>query len=141
MINSIEDLDLKEIYNEEDVKVFMQKLNDKIKEKLEISLEDIKLSLKESVQNNAEEICLDLPNIVPYGDYKNLLENNDDMATFLKEEAAKDENWILYSIEEDPKTNLLKFSFYNKSIDDGDSFAGFVFVSKSGKIRHAFAQS
>ena len=141
MIESIEDLELKDIFSEEDSKIFIEKLNNKLKEKLELSLEDMKLALNNSVKDNAEEICLDLPNIVPYGDYEKLLENNDDMATFLKEETAKDENWILASLEEDRKTNLIKFSFYNKSVDDGASFSGFVFVSKSGKIRHAFSQS
>ena len=138
MIESIKDLDLDSLDLEADD--LDQKLDVLLQEKLGIGLELIKTTLHDYVKNNAEQLALDLPNIAPYDDYGAMLEDNDSMATFLRNEASKLENWLLYSIQEDAKnTTLLKFTFKNPAVDDG-KLSGLVFVSKSGKIRHSFAQ-
>ena len=86
-------------------------------------------------------MTLELTNIAPFGNYDKMIEDNDGMADFLKTEAHKVENWNLYGIEVSPMNKeLLSFIFKNPSIDDGEVFEGFVFVSKSGKIQHGFAR-
>ncbi|CAB4196835.1 hypothetical protein UFOVP1290_355 [uncultured Caudovirales phage] len=140
MIESVKDIGLDEL----DLKAedLFEKVSAKLKEALGLSLDEIRAPLIESVKNRAEELTLDMPNIAPYNAYDKLIEDNDGMAEFLKTEASKSENWILSHIQEDSKNNtLLKFHFLNQAVDDGKSFVGLVFVSKSGKIRHAFAQS
>jgi hypothetical protein len=112
-----------------------------IKEKLGLSVDELKQRLSSYVVANAEELTLTLVNIAPLGDYSKLLEDNDGMAEFLKSEAHKVEHWKLNKISpSDVNDKLLSFEFANDSIDDGESFQGFVFVSFQGKIRHAFAQ-
>lgn len=113
----------------------------KIQEKLGVSLMEMKEVLSKSVQDRAEEMTLELVNIAPFGDYEKMIEDNDGMAEFLKAEAHKVEHWKLEAIEVSPlNKELLSFVFKNPSIDDGETFQGFVFVSKSGKIRHGFAR-
>jgi hypothetical protein len=113
----------------------------KIQVKLGTSLDQMREALSKSVIDRAEELTLDFVNIAPMGDYEKLLENNDDMADFLKTEAHKLEHWRLFKIfESDVNKDLLSFVFQNVAIDDGENFEGFVFVTKSGKIKHAFAR-
>jgi hypothetical protein len=144
MINSIDDLGLNEILKDFDkleVHEIESRIDSALQEKLGVGLENLRNSLCESVKNRAEELALDLPNIAPYNDYGKLLEDNDSMATFLRDEASKLENWLLNSIQEYNKNeNLIKFLFVNKAVDDGQVLEGIVFVNKSGVIRHAFAQ-
>lgn len=144
MIDSIKDLGLDEVLKDFDkleVHEIEAKISEILQDKLNLNLESLRNSLCESVKNRAEELVLDLPNIAPYNDYGKLLEDNDSMATFLRDEAAKLENWLLNSIQEDNKNkNLFKFFFLNKAVDDGHVLEGIVFVNKSGVIRHAFAQ-
>lgn len=144
MIDSIKDLGLDEILKDFDkleVHEIEEKINATLQEKLGVGLENLRNSLCESIKTRAEELALDLPNIAPYNDYGKLLEDNDGMATFLRDEASKLENWLLNVIQEDNKNKtLIKFLFLNKAVDDGHVLEGLVFVSKSGVIRHAFAQ-
>jgi hypothetical protein len=140
MIETIKDLDLDSL--DLDDELLFEKIDEKLKEKLSISLEEMTSALRDFVIKRAEELVHDMPNIAPYNDYETMLEDNDSMALFLKNEASKLENWRLMCINEDPKNkSLIKFTFNNKAVDDGDILSGLVFVSKSGKIRHAFAQA
>jgi hypothetical protein len=131
----IEFFDLsKEEYDEDKVAA-------KIQEKLGTTLNQMKDALSKSVQERAEELTLDFVNIAPMGDYEKLLEDNDGMADFLKLEAHKPEHWKLESIFVNTvNKELLSFVFKNIAVDDGEGFEGFVFVTKTGKIKHAFAQ-
>ena len=144
MIDSIKDLGLDEVLKgSEDFKdgELEEKLGAVLKEKLGIGLDEMRSVLHESVKNRAEELALDLPNLAPYNDFGALLEDNDSMATFLRDEASKVENWLIYSIQEDQKNkSLIKFTFLNKAVDDGKILEGLVFTNKSGTVRHAFAQ-
>ena len=74
------------------------------------------------------------------GNYEKLIEDNEGMAEFLKTEGHKPEHWELHYISCGENDALIQFMFMNKAIDQGDTFKGLVYVSKSGKIRHAFAQ-
>ena len=113
----------------------------KVEEKLGISVETMKQQLSQYVIDHAEELTLELPNIAPLGDYGKLLENNDDMTQFLKEEGHKVEHWKFFSIEQSQiNKSLLSFKFANLGVDDGHTLTGFVFASKTGKIRHSFAK-
>lgn len=113
----------------------------KVEEKFGSPVLQMQQALSKSVSERAEELTLELPNIAPLGDYENLLENNDDMADFLKGEAGKPEHWKMMGISvNDYKKELLSFSFFNQAVDDGTTLQGFVFTSKAGKIKHAFAQ-
>jgi hypothetical protein len=113
----------------------------KIKEKLGIDFSTMKEALSSFVKEKAEELSLEFNNIAPYGDYGELLEDNEKMANFLKQEASLMKNWeISYFMQSDVNPSLLQFIFNNCSVDEGNSFQGHVFVSKSGKIRHAFAK-
>ena len=134
MINSISDLNL----NKDDE---MSIVESKIKEKLGIDVLTMKETLSTFAKDHAEQLTKDLVNIIPYGDYANLLEDNTNMANFIKEESSKLENWeLFYLAPSDLHPELIEFVFNNLSVDEGDNFQGYVFVNKSGKIKHAFAQ-
>jgi dsDNA-binding SOS-regulon protein len=133
MIEKIQDLDLKTGDTDDQVDA-------KIKEKLGIGLTEMKEALSSAVRDKAEEISLDLMNIAPYGDYDKLIEDNEKMAEFLKQEAHKPENWELFSVQLRETDSLIQFKFMNSAVDQGDTFEGLVYVSQNGKIRHAFAQ-
>lgn len=111
-----------------------------IQEKLGISIDEMTVAICKYVSLHSEEMALQLPNIAPYADYAKLLEDNDSMAEFLKNEAVKVENWKLFEIKPDSHNDkLLQFSFSCTAVDDGNTVIGFVYISPSGKIRHAFA--
>lgn len=139
MIESIKDLGLDDL-NQDDEN-FWDQLDQRLKERLGVSAVEIKEALSAALVKTAEEISLEMPNIAPYGDYEKLLEDNDGMTEFLKKEAGKPDNLLIYSIVEDDKQKqLLKFTLICKAVDEGESLKGFVYVSKAGVIRHAFAQ-
>lgn len=134
MIEKFEDLGLTSEDNEE------EKIDKKIQEKLNISLSDMKIALSEAIKKTADDIVVDIINIIPFGDYEKILEDKKDMSKFLIDEASKPEYWKLDHIKWTLESGLLKFLFACDAVDDGDSFQGIVFVSKNGRIRHAFAQ-
>jgi len=141
MIDSVKDLGLDDLDKEEIDEKFWELLDQRLQEKMGLSLEILKQSVCDAIKTRAEEVALDLPNIAPYGDYGAMLEDNDSMTSFLKDEASKPENWMLYSIAPDHKNeNLLKFLLKCKAVDDGDVLQGLVFTNKSGMIRHSFCQ-
>jgi len=113
----------------------------KVQEKLGLSFADMKNALSQYVKDKAEKLALTFINIAPFGDYDLLIEDNDGMVNFLKTEACKPEHWSIESVYNNPKNpSLLQFTFYCTVIDDNDIFKGHVYVSKTGSIRHAFAQ-
>jgi hypothetical protein len=134
MIDKFEDLDIGDTDE-------MPQVEQKVQYKLGIAVSEMKAALANYVQGHAEELSLEFVNIAPLGDYGKLLEDNDSMAEFLKSEGFKSEHWELRGIRmSDVQKNLLSFEFANKSVDDGEVFQGFVYVSFQGKIKHAFAQ-
>jgi hypothetical protein len=138
MINTTADLKLYELDKKDEQ--YWEKVNSIIKENLGLDVNEIKQVLCNNVKERAQELAVDLPNLAPYNDYSKMLENNDDMTQFIQTDVSKVENWILYQIEDDLKNNkLLKFTFKSTAVDDGETVSGLVFISKAGKIRHAFA--
>lgn len=143
MIDSIEDLDLPDPYGKERTvseEDYWKQIDHTLQEKLGLSLNKLKEQVCESLKNRAEEVALDLPNIAPYGDYGAMLEDNDGMSSFLKNEASKLENWQLSKIKMDKNPNLIKFVLMCSAVDDGEVLMGLVFTNKSGEIRHSFCQ-
>jgi hypothetical protein len=136
MIESIADLHFEEL--DEKAENFYELVDAKLQEKLGITLLVMQESLCKYVSAQAEEIALELPNIAPNGDYSKLIEDNDGMATFLKEEVAKPNVWILAGAQDYENKSLFKFEFLCKAVDEGKTLIGKVFISKSGVIRHAF---
>jgi len=134
MIEDFKDLELDDVDT-------IEKAEEKIQEKLGVTFLQLKQALSEYVLAHAEELTHEFVNMAPYGDFSKLLEDNDSMAEFLKMEAHKPENWLVQGLTpSDVQKNLISFHFANKSVDDGDVFEGFVYVSFTGKIKHAFAQ-
>lgn len=134
MIEKFEDLDLK---HEDE----METIEQKVQEKLGVSVPEMRQLLSNYVVEHAEELTHEFANIAPLGDYSQLMEDNDSMSKFLKTEGHKPEHWLLHSVRQhDTQPALIVFDFRNKAVDDGENFEGFVFVSKAGKVRHAFAQ-
>lgn len=134
-MESFEELDFSKLETIDQVEEFL-------KEKIGADFSAMRSILSASVQDKAEELTHEFTNIAPYADYEKILEDNDSMAEFLKAEAAKDENWSLSEMQivKHAGQQMLQCIFNNKAVDDGTSLEGYVFVSKSGKIRHAFTQ-
>jgi len=134
MIEKFSDLELKDAQTAEDV-------DSLLKEKLGISLDEMRQSLSTAVLSSASDLAETMFNIAPLGDYSKLLEDQPSMVAFIKEEAHKAEHWKLVSASISPvKQSLIVFTFNNQSIDDGDVMKGYAYVSFQGKIKHAFAQ-
>lgn len=133
MINDISELNLEQTDD-------LEAINLKVKEKLGVEISTMIDKLSEYVKEKAEVLSNKFINIIAYGDYSRILESQSDIINFLKDEASKPENWKMIYVAPYEDTDLIQFAFDNSSIDDGDVFQGFVFLSKSGKIRHFFAQ-
>lgn len=124
-----------------DDKDTMEQFDQKLKEKLGIGIAECAEALNKSIMEKADELVIELPNIAPSGDYGKLIEDKEGMSSFLKEESIKPGSWVLQFLEVKNKdSGLIELVFFNKTVDDGDILKGFVFVGKSGKIRHAFVQ-
>jgi hypothetical protein len=132
MIEKFEDLEIGEEDEEDAVAI-------KVKDKLGLSLEEMKNALKVFLLSNADRMAEDMMNIAPYGDYGELIEDKAPMSKFLQEDVSKIENWKLNYIKSGKDSNI-SFIFLSSAVDDGDVFRGFVVVSFSGKILHAFCQ-
>lgn len=132
MIEKFEDLEIGEEDEEDAVAI-------KVKDKLGLSLEEMKNALKVFLLSNADRMAEDMMNIAPYGDYGELIEDKAPMSKFLQEDVSKIENWKLNYIKSGKDSNI-SFIFLSSAVDDGDVFRGFVVVSFSGKILHTFCQ-
>lgn len=136
MIEKVEDLGLDEI------KVLTsEKATSIIQEKLGVSLLQMTTALQQCMQDKAEEIAENYRVIAPLGDYSKMLEEQDQIAKFFREEAGKSEYWKLtyLSKSRDPKhPQMLQVIFNNTAVEKDDSLEGSVFVSFTGIIRHVF---
>ena len=134
-MEDFKEFDLSKLETVEQIEAYVQ-------EKLGMNFSEVKARLSSNVKDKAEELTHEFTNIAPYGEYDKMLEDNDSMADFLRAEAAKDENWLLQELQvvKSGGQDMLQCMFVNKSVDDGTSLEGHVFLSKTGKIRHAFVQ-
>lgn len=116
-------------------------IDKKIREKLGIGLDEMSHALTASLRERAEEVAEDCYSVAPYGDYSKMIEDNEGVVKFFREEASKPEHWKLEYLEVRKKGDqIIEFVFTNTSVDDGDILKGYVFVGFSGNIRHAFCQ-
>lgn len=119
----------------------LEEIDGVLRENLGIGFAECTKALCDSLLERAEEVVEDLPSVAPHGDYSKLLEEPESIAKFLREEAAKPENWKFEMLEvRKAKDQLMELIFVSTAVDDGDILKGFVFVGLSGKIRHAFVQ-
>jgi hypothetical protein len=134
-MEDLKELDFSKLETIEQIEAYVQ-------EKMGANFSEMKATLSANLKDKAEELTLEFTNIAPYAEYDKMLEDNDSMAVFLKEEATKEENWLLNQLEVVKHANqdMLEIVFTNKAVDDGDTLEGYIFLSKSGKIRHAFTQ-
>ena len=140
MIESVNELFL-EVNEHTNIEGYRESLFKHIEDKLNLSMSSLTDALAVAVIENAEEISTEFVNIAPLGDYSKIIESNEDMIAFLKEEAHKPEHWKLVEFDQfDKAKKLITFRYDNYAVDDGDTLKGFVYVSFDGKIKHAFAQ-
>jgi hypothetical protein len=111
-----------------------------IKEKLGLSVDELKSAISKWMETHAEELSLTFLTVAPYGDYGKMMEDNDSMAEFFRKEASKLEHWKLSGGKTEGE-NMFQFCFDCQAVDEGESLRGYVYVSKLGKIRHVFAQN
>jgi len=130
MIESFKDLEITKEDEAEDIEK-------KVQEKLGLSFSQMHERLANYINDNVDIVVADMINIAPYGDYGELLEEVDEMVTFLKSDVVKTENWKLEGVKS-MNEQALQFRFASTAVDDGDTFKGFVVVSFAGKIQHAF---
>lgn len=123
-------------------KEIMPQVEQAIKDQLGISLENMKSFLSAYIQTNGDQLAKEVLRIAPYDKYDTLLETDADKAEFLKNEAAKPENWELQSFGSSttvPGQDMYEFQFGNIAVDEGQTLIGHVFIG-GGKVKHAFAQ-
>jgi hypothetical protein len=138
MIESFKDLPF--LYSEDKIKP--EEIDNVLREKMGIGFAECSQALCDSLKARAEEVAQELPSLAPHGDYSKMTEDPEAIATFLRDEAAKPENWDIDLIQvKKDSSQLMEMVFVNKTVDDGDILRGFVFVGLSGKIRHAFVQT
>jgi len=113
----------------------------KLKDMIGVEQEQITASLSKMTVDKSNSIVNQFENIAPHNDYGKFLTTESDMAYFIENEASKPENWDLIDVSVNSDKNLVNFKFLNKAVDDGNSLAGFVWVSKTGKIKHTYAQN
>ena len=111
-----------------------------IQEKLGLSVDDLKSAISKWMETHAEELSLNFLTVAPHGDYGKMMEDNDSMAEFFRKDGADPQYWKLVGGRTESE-NMFQFSFSCQAVDEGESLHGFVYVGKSGKIRHVFAQN
>jgi hypothetical protein len=134
MIDKAEDLGFKGKESNEQVLEIL-------KEKLGVSLDDMTAALQQYVQQHAEELATNFLVVIPHEDYTKGIEDQGKIAKFFREDASLPVNWVLWdlhSTKEADKLPMLKISFHNKAVDEGDSMHGHVLLNFGGKILHAF---
>lgn len=123
---------------------YRQALNDRLKEKLGVSIEDLQNVLSKKAIEDAEKLTVQMKNIAPHGDFSKLIENNQEMAEWMKTEGHKPENWAIEEIFDDPNMRLkflIRLRFSNRAVDEGETIFGTVLLSKNGVVRHSMVQA
>ena len=95
-------------------------------------------TLSEVLLARADEISKEYTNVICYGAYDKIMEDEESIANFLKQEAIKTENWKLHSLSISCEKAWIEMLFFNKAIDEGHTMKGIVFIDYSGKILHSF---
>ena len=118
-----------------------EKLSEDLKQASSVSLDDVVVQLAQSLVEKIDEIGQAPRAIAPFGDWAKIIEGTPKIKAFMLEECVKPETWKLVSMaRHDNNENIYKLYFANVAVDDGDSVGGVAYVTKSGKIKLAFAQ-
>jgi hypothetical protein len=134
MIDKIEDL----VFTEEQTE---EQIDQMVKDKLGIGFAEMAEHLSQYIEEKAEELAQNYVTVVAYGDYGKILEGDDKIAQFFRQEATKPDSWVPFKLlsSTDPKyPNMVEVAFINRAVDEGDSMMGYVFVSFAGVVRHSF---
>ena len=117
------------------------KLHSTLKELATVEVGDLIPILCEDVKERAGTMANGFRTIAPYGEWSSIIEGEDKIKNFILSECSKSENWEISGVVPH-KTNksIVKVYFANKAVDDGDKVEGVVFITTSGKIKHAFVQ-
>lgn len=117
----------------------------KLEEKLGIKITDLREALEKYTQEHAGELGKDFITLAPYGDYGKLLEEENEIASFINEEAALAKNWALAYLEQADtrlvSENLLEFVFINTAMDEDEALRGIVYIGAGGKVKHVFVRN
>lgn len=132
LINGIEDLGL-------DKQDTLDQVLVKLRDKLNLSINNIVYSFEEYILINSLELAQNLFNVAPYGRYEDLIEETDKIVEFLKSECGKVESWQLKSIEQEQET--IRLDFMSKAVDEADALRGIVFIDYFGNIIHSLCVS
>lgn len=121
-----------------------EEIEAKIEEKLGLKMDDLRQALEACTKEHVEELGKDFITLAPYGDYGKLLEDENQIAAFLKEEASLAKNWTLSYLEQTDtrlvSELLLEFVFDNSAMDPDEALRGLVYVGAGGKIKHVFVR-
>lgn len=134
MIETLEDFKV-DYYDTEEV------IWQKIEEMIGVRQLTLTESLSAALYKKASAVAETFRGFAPYHDYGQFVDSHEKMTYFLQTEAHKSEHWDLRRVNVDEDKQLIVFKFCNLVIDDGKSLGGYVWVSKTGKIKHAFAQN
>jgi hypothetical protein len=108
-----------------------------IKEKLNVDVCDLQKAINDWVLSNAAELANGMINIVPFGDWSKIIEDQDGKVSFLSE--LKAEYWKISGAEFSKNLGCLIIKFYCSSVDEGDTLEGYTYLSKEGRVFHSFA--
>jgi len=134
MIESFKDLGIAETASFEELDLI-------IKEKLGVCSTDMAEKISAYMIENVEKIGSSFVTLSPFGDYSKAIEGESEINKFIHNEASKPENWKLYYAQvSETNPSLMEFVFHCLAVNDGEELKGYAYISKSGKIRHVFAQ-
>lgn len=129
---------------ETDLQGTSEEVKAKLEEKLGIKITDLREALEKYTQEHAADLGKDFITLAPYGDYGKLLEEENEIASFLKEEASLAKNWSLVYLEQADtrlvSEMLLEFVFINTAMDEDEALRGIVYIG-AGKIKHVFVRN
>lgn len=133
--------EIKECKTEDDKALVRNKICGIIAEKHSINMDDVLSLVTDYVKNNAETLSEQLSYIVPDNDWSKCLDKHDGKVEYLKTELSKPEKWRIYMYKNSDIKNVNTIMFKPHDVETPDEFFGYVFVSKTGEIRHVFASS
>lgn len=117
----------------------------KIEETWEIKFADLRKTLETLTKEIAGKLAEGMITMAPFQDYANLLEEPEAITTFITNEGSLAKNWELGVVEETDTRlvaePLLQLIFNNVAVDEPGTLKGFIYLSMSGKVKHAFVRA
>lgn len=117
----------------------------KIEATWEIKFADLRKTLEACTVEVSAKLAEDMITVAPYQDYGKLLEEQEAIYTFLRDEGSLAKNWKLAMVEQTDTRlvaePLLQLVFDNIAVDEPGTLKGFIYLSMSGKVKHAFVRN